>query len=52
MIAGQWLKKEFGVVCKIGWQLDPFGHSGTFARLISEMGYDALVIGRIDTQEI
>lgn len=52
MIAHEWLDKELGVSCKIGWQLDPFGHSSTFGRILSELGYDSVVLGRIDTEEI
>ena len=43
----QWVKKEFGVVPKIGWQLDAFGHSAVNARLFAEMGMEALVYARM-----
>jgi hypothetical protein len=42
---------EFGVRPRIGWQVDPFGHSNTNARLFAEMGFDALFFGRLDYQE-
>lgn len=32
---------------KVGWQIDPFGHSKGFATLLSEMGYDCLVVSRV-----
>jgi len=35
------IKQEFGVAPRIGWQIDPFGHSVANARLFSEMGFDA-----------
>jgi len=36
-----------------GWQLDPFGHSGTQAALLSaEAGFDALFFGRLDYQDL
>ena len=40
---------EFGVVPKVGWQIDPFGHSATQAALLSAgAGFEALFFGRID----
>ncbi|KAH7975828.1 hypothetical protein HPB52_005634 [Rhipicephalus sanguineus] len=32
---------------KVAWQIDPFGHSKAFAALVSEMGYDCLVVSRV-----
>jgi alpha-mannosidase len=47
------LKRELGVIPKVGWQLDPFGHSATQASLMtSKMGFDALYFGRIDYQDL
>ena len=46
-IGQAFLLKEFGDCCrdkivpKIGWQLDPFGHSNANARLYAEMGFSA-----------
>jgi hypothetical protein len=34
-----------------GWQLDPFGHSRTFAYLLSELEIEYLFLGRIDMEE-
>ena len=49
----QFLKKELGVVPRVGWQLDPFGHSATQASLLSsKAGFDALYFGRIDYQDL
>lgn len=42
---------EFGVTPKIGWQLDPFGHSSTNAELMTEMGMEAIFMGRINEQD-
>ena len=36
---------------KIGWQIDPFGHSRELASILSRMNYDALFLGRIDYQD-
>jgi hypothetical protein len=47
------LWKQLGVVPKIGWQLDPFGHSATQASLLTSLaGLDALYFGRIDYQDL
>ncbi|KAF5294473.1 hypothetical protein FQR65_LT01599 [Abscondita terminalis] len=36
---------------KIGWQIDPFGHSREMASIFSQLGYDGLFLGRIDYQD-
>ncbi|KAK4872843.1 hypothetical protein RN001_014872 [Aquatica leii] len=36
---------------KIGWQIDPFGHSREMASILAQLGYDALFLGRIDYQD-
>ena len=46
MIGHAWLKKEFGVVPRIGWQIDTYGHSSTNARLFADFGFDALFLSR------
>lgn len=51
MIGHDFILKEFGVKPRIGWQVDPFGHSNTNARLFAEMGFDALFFGRLDYQD-
>ena len=49
----RFLKKELGVIPKVGWQLDPFGHSATQASLFSsKVGFDAIYFGRIDYQDL
>jgi lysosomal alpha-mannosidase len=45
------LKKEFGFVPRIGWHIDPFGHSATQASLFSDMGFDSFIFWRIDYQD-
>ena len=50
----QFILEEFGEHAnpRIGWQLDPFGHSSTHAALLcAEAGFDALFFGRMDYQE-
>ena len=51
MIGHDFLLDEFGIKPRIGWQIDPFGHSNTNARLFAEMGFDALFFGRIDYED-
>ena len=49
--AQDFLRKEFGVTAKVGWQLDPFGHSSTNAELMIQMGMEAIFMGRINEQD-
>ena len=42
------LQEEFGIIPKIAWQLDPFGHSAVHARLMAEIGMEAIFMGRIN----
>ena len=47
------LRRTFGYVPTVGWQLDPFGHSSSQASLMTRaMGFDALYFGRIDYQDL
>ena len=47
------LKRELGIIPKVAWQLDPFGHSSSQASLMtSKMGFDAIYFGRIDHQDL
>lgn len=52
MALGQkFLNDNFGIIPKIGWQIDPFGHSSANAALFSKMGLDAFWFSRIDHNE-
>ena len=51
MLGHQFLLEEFGVKPRIGWSIDPFGHSNTNVRLFAEMGFDAWFFARIDYQD-
>ena len=44
------INNEFGekVRPRIGWHIDPFGHSSTMSSLLAMMGFDAFFFGRID----
>ncbi|XP_009415848.2 probable alpha-mannosidase At5g13980 isoform X1 [Musa acuminata AAA Group] len=49
----RFIKQEFGIIPRIGWQIDPFGHSAVQAYLLSaEVGFDALYFFRIDYQDL
>ena len=36
---------------KVGWQIDPFGHSRELAATMARLGFDGLFLGRIDYQD-
>ncbi|CBI15496.3 unnamed protein product, partial [Vitis vinifera] len=49
----RFIKDEFGVTPRIGWQIDPFGHSAVQAYLLgAEVGFDSLFFWRIDYQDV
>ena len=47
----QFIKNEFNYTVKTGWYLDSFGHSNVNSYINSVLGYENLVINRIDKQE-
>ena len=47
----QFLLKEFGVKPRVGWHIDPFGHSSANPRLFAGMGFDAWFFARLDYQD-
>ena len=50
-VGHQFLNRTFGLAPRIGWQVDPFGHSSTQASLLTgALGFDALYFGRADYQ--
>ncbi|XP_015440324.1 PREDICTED: lysosomal alpha-mannosidase [Dufourea novaeangliae] len=36
---------------KIGWQIDPFGHSREQASIFAQLGFDGMFLGRLDYQD-
>lgn len=36
---------------KLGWQIDPFGHSSEMASIFAGLGYDGVVLVRIDYED-
>ena len=51
-LAHDFVFEEFGVRPKIGWQLDPFGHSASIATVFAEMGLEAMVFARIEKKDL
>ena len=51
MFGHNFIFDNFGVKPRIGWQIDPFGHSSANARLFAEMGFDALFFSRLDYKD-
>ncbi|XP_060554885.1 lysosomal alpha-mannosidase-like [Ruditapes philippinarum] len=49
----QFIRNNFGECGrpKIGWQIDPFGHSREVASLFAQFGFDGMFVGRIDYQD-
>ncbi|XP_062105325.1 alpha-mannosidase At3g26720-like isoform X2 [Humulus lupulus] len=48
----RFIKSEFGQTPRVGWQIDPFGHSAVQAYLLgAELGFDSLYFSRIDYQD-
>ena len=47
----KFLKEEFNITPKIGWFIDPFGHSSATSHLLSQMNFEKIVLTRIDYLE-
>ncbi|XP_027764768.1 lysosomal alpha-mannosidase [Empidonax traillii] len=49
----RFLRRHFGDcgTPRVGWQIDPFGHSREMAAEFAQMGYDGLFLGRVDYQD-
>ncbi|CAF0769192.1 unnamed protein product [Adineta ricciae] len=52
-LGAEFLRDQFGECGrpKIGWQIDPFGHSREQASLFAQMGFDGLFFGRSDYED-
>ena len=51
MIGQEWIENVFGVRPRIGWSIDPFGHSSANPRLLADMGMDAWFFARLDYED-
>lgn len=49
----QFLNNTFGECARprVGWQIDPFGHSREQASLFTQMGFDGLFFSRLDYRD-
>ena len=47
----KFLKEEFNYIPRIGWYIDPFGHSSANSHILSLMNYKQIVLTRIDYLE-
>ena len=47
----KFLKEEFNYTPKIGWFIDPFGHSSANSHILSQMNFEKIVLTRIDYLE-
>ncbi|XP_076458768.1 lysosomal alpha-mannosidase-like [Babylonia areolata] len=49
----EYLRENFGTCGKprVGWQIDPFGHSREQASIFARFGFDSLFFGRLDYQD-
>lgn len=47
----RFLKEEFNVTPRIGWFIDPFGHSCATFHILSQMNFEKIVLTRIDYLE-
>ncbi|CAF4650839.1 unnamed protein product [Rotaria socialis] len=53
-LGAEFLHDTFGACArpKIGWQIDPFGHSREVASLFAQMGFDGYFFGRADYHDL
>ena len=51
-LGNQFIYDEFNERVKIGWYLDPFGHSSANAYIYNKLGYEYLFLNRIDFQHL
>jgi alpha-mannosidase len=52
MSGHRFLKENVGISQPtVGWQVDSFGVSSGYARLVKDIGVDAMFFGRVDVEE-
>ena len=47
-----WLKDEFGISPRVGWNIDPFGHTEGTAAIMHDLGFEALFNARMGVNEL
>eukprot|EP01129_Flabellula_baltica_P000848 TRINITY_DN1078_c0_g1_i1.p1 TRINITY_DN1078_c0_g1~~TRINITY_DN1078_c0_g1_i1.p1 ORF type:complete len:965 (+),score=111.58 TRINITY_DN1078_c0_g1_i1:28-2895(+) len=50
-MGARYLQSIFGIVPKVGWHIDPFGHQQTQAALMYQFGFDGFFFARIDFED-
>ena len=48
----QWIKEEFDVTPRVGWNIDSYGHTETNTALFHDLGFEALFFAKIAWDDI
>lgn len=48
----QWISDEFGITPRVGWNIDPFGHTEANAAIFHDLGFEALFTARVAFKDL